>query len=147
MGLTFARFHAEIDRGLSRLRDARMEVATGALPSLLAGTWESWLYLAELLLSAAIPVGIVLAPRLRRSPPALTAAGLAAAAGLALNRLDVGIAGYWRDAGTTYFPSLLEWVLGFGVIAAAGYNTFHEVMALTDVPVLFSPSASGRRGE
>ncbi|MEM1431514.1 MAG: adenylosuccinate lyase [Pseudomonadota bacterium] len=31
MGLTFARFYAEIDRGLSRLRDARMEVATGAL--------------------------------------------------------------------------------------------------------------------
>ncbi len=31
MGLTFARFHAEMDRNLSRLRDARMEVATGAI--------------------------------------------------------------------------------------------------------------------
>src|SRR6056297_135295 len=31
MGLTFARFHAEMDRALSRLRDARMEVATGAI--------------------------------------------------------------------------------------------------------------------
>ncbi len=31
MGLTFARFYAEIDRGLSRLRDARMEIATGAI--------------------------------------------------------------------------------------------------------------------
>jgi adenylosuccinate lyase len=31
MGLTFARFHAEMDRALSRLRDARAEVATGAI--------------------------------------------------------------------------------------------------------------------
>ena len=31
MGLTFARFYAEMDRNLSRLRDARAEIATGAL--------------------------------------------------------------------------------------------------------------------
>src|SRR6056297_1097672 len=31
MGLTLARFHAEMDRALSRLRDARAEVATGAI--------------------------------------------------------------------------------------------------------------------
>jgi len=31
MGLTFARFYAELDRGLSRLRDARTEIATGAI--------------------------------------------------------------------------------------------------------------------
>ncbi|MCP1170305.1 adenylosuccinate lyase [Limimaricola litoreus] len=31
MGLTFARFYAEMDRGLARLRNAREEIATGAL--------------------------------------------------------------------------------------------------------------------
>ncbi len=31
MGLTFARFHAEMDRNLTRLRSAREEVATGAI--------------------------------------------------------------------------------------------------------------------
>ncbi len=31
MGLTFARFYAEMDRNLSRLRDARAEISTGAL--------------------------------------------------------------------------------------------------------------------
>ena len=31
MGLTFARFYAEMDRGLSRLRNARAEIATGAI--------------------------------------------------------------------------------------------------------------------
>ncbi|GGX48303.1 adenylosuccinate lyase [Tateyamaria omphalii] len=31
MGLTFARFYAEMDRNLSRIRDARAEIATGAI--------------------------------------------------------------------------------------------------------------------
>ena len=31
MGLTFARFYAEMDRGLARLRNARQEIATGAI--------------------------------------------------------------------------------------------------------------------
>jgi adenylosuccinate lyase len=31
MGLTFARFYAEMDRNLSRMRDARSEIATGAV--------------------------------------------------------------------------------------------------------------------
>ncbi|MEX0308226.1 MAG: adenylosuccinate lyase [Ruegeria sp.] len=31
MGLTFARFYAEMDRNLSRMRDARAEIATGAI--------------------------------------------------------------------------------------------------------------------
>jgi adenylosuccinate lyase len=31
MGLTFARFYAEMDRNLNRLKKARMEIATGAI--------------------------------------------------------------------------------------------------------------------
>ncbi|MGY9052766.1 MAG: lyase family protein, partial [Rhodobacterales bacterium] len=31
MGLTFARFYAEMDRNLDRLKKARMEIATGAI--------------------------------------------------------------------------------------------------------------------
>ena len=44
----------------------------------------------------------------------------AAAFGLVFNRLNVGIFGYAADAGQVYFPSLTEWALGIGVIAAAG---------------------------
>jgi len=47
-------------------------------------------------------------------------AGFAASLGLVFNRLNVGIFGYSSDAGTIYFPSLAEWALGIGVIAAAG---------------------------
>jgi hypothetical protein len=33
--------------------------------------------------------------------------------------MDVGIFGYFRDAGEVYFPSAIEWAVGLGVVAAA----------------------------
>ncbi len=99
----------------------------GSWNALLAGTWESWLYGAELILTALLPIILVAIPRTRRSPVGLGAAALSGAFGLALNRLDVGIFGYFRDAHTVYFPSLAEWALGIGVIAAAGLVFFFIV--------------------
>ena len=93
---------------------------SGSWRLLVAGTWESWLWSGELLLTAVIPVVLVALPQTRRSVAALGLAAASAAAGLALNRVDVGIFGYWRDAGVPYFPSLIEWTVGIGVMAAAG---------------------------
>lgn len=95
-------------------------IISGSWRALFAGTWESWLFSFELLITAIIPVLIVAIPQTRRSPFALGTAALLAPAGLALNRLDVGIFGYFRDAGVVYFPSLAEWALSIGVVAAAG---------------------------
>jgi len=95
-------------------------VRTGAWRALLAGTWESVLYGFEILISAVLPIVLVSLPGTRRSPTGLALAAFSASAGLALNRLDVGIFGYWRDAQTIYFPSLAEWAISLGVVAAAG---------------------------
>ncbi len=46
-------------------------------------------------------------------------AAFSASAGLLLNRVDVGIFGYFRSAHAVYFPSLVEWALSLGVVAAA----------------------------
>jgi Ni/Fe-hydrogenase subunit HybB-like protein len=102
-------------------------MASGAWRHLVAGTWESWLYAIELLASAVIPVAFVAIPSTRRSPPALAFASTSAAFGLVLNRLDVGIFGYFSDAKTAYLPSLNEWALSLGVLAAAGLVFFHVV--------------------
>ena len=95
-------------------------MARGSWRALLAGTWESWLFGFELFITAVLPTFLVAHPRTRGSPAGLAVAGLSASAGLALNRLDVGIFGYFRDAGQVYFPSLVEWALSAGVVAAAG---------------------------
>jgi Ni/Fe-hydrogenase subunit HybB-like protein len=95
-------------------------IFTGAWRHLAAGTWESWLYALELLASAVVPVAFVAIPATRRSPLAIAFASAMAAFGLALNRLNVGIFGYFTDAKSAYLPSLNEWALSLGVIAAAG---------------------------
>ncbi len=87
--------------------------------TLFSGTWESWLYAIELLLTAVVPIMLVIIKGSRRSPYGLGMAAFSASVGLALNRLDVGIIGYFRDAGTAYFPSLTEWALSIGVISGA----------------------------
>lgn len=90
-----------------------------AFKYLLAGTWESWLYGFELLITAILPLLLIAIKRTRVSPYGLASAAFLASAGLVLNRMNVGIFGYFRDAATLYFPSLAEWALGFGVIAGA----------------------------
>jgi len=102
-------------------------VTTGAWHDLLAGTWESWLYSAELLTAAVIPILLISLPSARGSVRALLIAAATAAFGLVLNRLDVGIFGYIRDAHTVYLPSLNEWALSLGILAAAGLVFFYVV--------------------
>jgi Ni/Fe-hydrogenase subunit HybB-like protein len=96
----------------------------GGLQALVAGSWESRLYLVELTFNAVLPVLLLLLPWSRRSPAGILIAAASAAFGLALNRLDVGIFGYFRDAGVVYFPSAIEWAVGLGVVAAAGLVFF-----------------------
>ncbi len=92
----------------------------GSWRVLAAGTWESWLFGLEMALLVGLPLFLVWNPQTRRSPTALGLAAISACSGLFLNRMDVGIFGYFRSAGEVYFPSLAEWALSAGVIAAAG---------------------------
>ena len=96
----------------------------GGWEPLLARTWESWLFLAELGLAAVIPVFLMVLPATRKSPVGVGIAAGSAALGLALNRLDVGIFGYFHNAAEHYFPSLIEWAVTLGVVAAAGLVFF-----------------------
>ena len=83
-------------------------------------SWETWLYAAELTLTAIVPILLVTIRWSRYSPIGIGLAAASAAGGLALNRLDVGIFGYIHDVGVLYFPSLIEWAVAAGVVAAAG---------------------------
>lgn len=113
---------------------------TGAWRLLLSGAWESWLYGCELILTAVLPVTLVAIRRSRHSPTCLGVAAFTATAGLVLNRLNVGIFGYWRDAQTIYVPSLVEWALGLGVIAGAAL----AFLAAVENLAIFTPAIRPR---
>ncbi|MBZ0265392.1 polysulfide reductase NrfD [bacterium] len=97
---------------------------TGAFSSLFSWTWESFLYLSELLFATMLPIFLLIHPRTRKTQSGLAVAAVSGAFGLALNRLNVGIFGYFRDAGAIYFPSLAEWAISLGVISMAGLAFF-----------------------
>lgn len=94
---------------------------------LLKGTWESWLFGFEILIEVLIPIVLIALSRTRHSVTGLGIAAFSGAFGLAMNRLDVGILGYFRDAGVVYWPSLGEWVICFGVLSMAGLAFFFIV--------------------
>ncbi len=82
-------------------------------------SWESAVFWVELALQVFVPLIIFIVPVWRRSVRGLAIAGLSGALGLTMHRLDTGIVGYFRSAGTIYFPSLSEILLSIGVFAAA----------------------------
>lgn len=83
------------------------------------GSWESLLFIFEMLIAVIVPIALIAVPGIRRSPSGLSTAAFMASFGLVLNRLDVGIFAYFHDAQVPYFPSLAEWGLSLGIVAAA----------------------------
>ena len=92
-------------------------------PIIFNGQWEGQLFLLETLLLVILPAGIIISPA-RRTFGGLLTASVSAIAGLILNRLNVGIIGFFRSAGTTYFPSIGEIFIGLGVMAGAALLFF-----------------------
>ncbi len=93
--------------------------AYGSINSLLAGTWESWFYTIEILMTAIIPIILISIPKTRKSVYGLGIASSSAAIGVVFNRMNVVIFGFFESAGIVYFPSLAEWAVSIGVVSAA----------------------------
>ncbi len=91
-----------------------------AWPSLVSGSAESLLFLAEVVFLCVIPCVLMAIPKMRASTVGLVTSSASAVFGLVLNRLNVGIFGYFESAGVVYFPSLPEWALSIGIVAAGG---------------------------
>jgi Ni/Fe-hydrogenase subunit HybB-like protein len=95
----------------------------GEFASLTAG-WEGVLFLVEIGLAVVLPIALVASPSTRRSGSGLILASLSAVVGLILNRLNVGLFGFWRSGETAYVPSLSELAVTIGIPAAAGLVFF-----------------------
>ncbi len=92
-------------------------------PIIFSGQWEGAVFILESLLLVVVPVAVMISPA-RRTSAGLLVASVSAIIGLVMNRLNVGIVGFFRSAGATYFPSIGELFIGLGVMAGAALLFF-----------------------
>jgi len=96
----------------------------GALSLLSRRGWESSLFLLEVALTSAIPIGLLLIPKVRQNPKGLYLASVLCLLGFVTNRLNVAITGMQASAGQHYFPKWTEIavtlaIIGFGFLVFA----------------------------
>jgi Ni/Fe-hydrogenase subunit HybB-like protein len=90
----------------------------GQLGQLTTGSFESWFFIAELLIGVIIPIFIVFSP-LANSRGWLILYGFLASFGVFFNRTNVVITGMWRSTDSFYFPSPFEFIIAFGLVTTA----------------------------
>ena len=85
------------------------------------------LFLAEVMLGGAVPLILLASAKLRRDPQIVFAGALLAMLGVVFNRINVVLFAMNlrgplpQSAPTTYMPSIFEWGISAGLIAAAIY--------------------------
>ncbi|MCL2624008.1 MAG: polysulfide reductase NrfD [Planctomycetaceae bacterium] len=89
-----------------------------AVGEIFSGNFESYFFMAELLIGVIIPIFIVFSP-LANSRGWLILYGFLASFGVFFNRANVVITGMWRDTGVVYYPSFFEVVIALGLVSTA----------------------------
>jgi Ni/Fe-hydrogenase subunit HybB-like protein/Fe-S-cluster-containing dehydrogenase component len=99
------------------------------LLTLMGGLW-----IAEMLIGVILPLVMIFIPAVRRNPKLLAAAMLAVILGVVMNRLNVFVIAYHPPyAVKSYFPSITEFAVSIGLVAALmlAYR-----VAVTYLPIL-----------
>ena len=77
----------------------------GVLGTAMDGSWQSWLFVAELAFSAVIPAALMLFRPVRQSLAGVGIAATMVVLGMIWHRLDVSIVAFARPEGMGYVPS------------------------------------------
>ena len=104
----------------------------GALSLLSKGTWETGLFEVEVLLTSALPIGLLLVPRVRQSPKGLYLASVLCLLGFVSNRMNVAITGMEAASGQHYFPKWTEIIVTLAII---GVGFFVFAVAVKYLPI------------
>ena len=113
----------------------------GAFALLGANRTETWLFAAEILLTAA-PMLLLLVPRVRRSPAALYWCAVLYLFGFITNRLNVSVTGMEAASGAHYVPRWTEMAVTLSIVAL-GFAIFRA--AAHYFPVFEARPAEARR--
>ncbi len=94
------------------------------LALVLAGTWESNLFILEMLMSTIAPIALYAVRRVRRSPTGVWLVSSSALLGFVLNRINAsGLSQVWAT-GFFYFPAWTEFAISIGIVSACGLAFF-----------------------
>ncbi|MFH2055884.1 MAG: NrfD/PsrC family molybdoenzyme membrane anchor subunit, partial [bacterium] len=94
--------------------------SSGELAMIVNGSWESILFITEVMISTLIPLVLFAIPALRRQQRWQVVGSAMVVFGMVMNRLDVGGLTMLSTTGDSYVPSWMELSVSFGVVAAAG---------------------------
>lgn len=108
----------------------------GVLPGALDGSWQSILFLAEILLAGVLPITLLSIKRIRETREGLLTSAVLGILGIMSQRMSLSMFTMYRAEGTTYFPSLGETAIAFAIPAAAAllYLFFAENLQLIEKP-------------
>ena len=99
---------------LVRLTDL---AARGQLVYLTELSWESALFIAEILLSALIPATLLAFPRMRASRTCLTLCSVMVVSGMIFYRINISGIATITVTGSRYFPMWTEFAISLGVVS------------------------------
>jgi Ni/Fe-hydrogenase subunit HybB-like protein len=91
----------------------------GVLPSAIDGSWQSILFLAEILLCGILPIVLLGIKKIRETREGLLTSAILAILGIMSQRMSLSMFTMFRAEGTRYFPSLGETAIAFAIPAAA----------------------------
>ena len=94
-------------------------IIRGQFGDIFAGTRESNLYITELLISAIIPLAILITPKLRSQNKWQWVSSFMVVFGMVFNRINVGGLTMLSTTGDSYIPSWTEVFISLGVVSAA----------------------------
>jgi Ni/Fe-hydrogenase subunit HybB-like protein len=91
----------------------------GALKLVLRGGYEANLFLLEVILGLALPIGLLMVPRIRESAGGLYLCSVLVLLGFVTNRMNVTITGMEASAGLHYFPKWTEMAVTASIVGVA----------------------------
>jgi len=93
-------------------------IITGKFAMIVDGSWESNLFIAEMLISVIVPVVIFSVPGFRRDSRFQLVGSFMVVFGMIFNRINVGGLAMLGTTGDTYVPSWMEVSVSLGVVSA-----------------------------
>lgn len=109
----------------------------GVIPTAIDGSWQSLLFMAEILIGGILPAILLSIPQIRNKPEGLITSAILGVAGILTQRLALSTLTVFRPDMAPYRPSFLEVVIAFAIPAAAGliYLFFIENLKVVDEPL------------